>query len=531
MHVESIPFAATGSFSALVTDYISRNPQLRHFYKYEPDLASFERVIEEMQQQQIDRTLLADVLEEQYVGLDSGALVKKNIALLRKENTFTVCTAHQPVIGTGPLYFVIKILCTINLAERLAEVYPDYHFVPVYWLGGEDHDFEEISSLHLFGKTVTWQRQPAGAVGRMDTSGMEAVLDELDGILGGQPAAQEWMGILTRAYLDQPTLGLATRQLMHEIFGVYGLVIFGGDHPELKRSFLPVLEAELREQMSHRLVQPQVEALEKLGYHGQAHVRHINLFYLKDGLRERIEVDSKGKYTVVGTGIHWTADSLDAELQAHPERFSPNVILRPLYQEWLLPNLAYVGGGGELAYWLQYKKLFEHFRTNFPVLVLRNSVMWLDRGASKKRKQLGLSYTDLFRDVEDLIKDYVASNTAHDISLHGEKESIRKAMDSMAAKAAAIDPTLERTALAEGQKLINGLEKLEAKLLKAEKQQHDQAVGQIRWLKDKLFPEGHLQERHENIAAFYLKYGPATFTTLKEALRPFEHEFVVVEDV
>lgn len=530
MHIDQLSFADTGQFSDLILDYVSQSEKLQHFYKYAPDLAAFDRILEEKQVQPVDRERLVKVLQEQYEQVPQNAFVAANIKALQNEQTFTITTAHQPCLFSGPLYFIIKIQTAINLAERLNQLYPDYQFVPVYWLGGEDHDFDEINHLHLFGKTLTWHDNTGGPVGRLSTRHIKPVLEEMGEILGDSDFAREWMELLNRCYGEEETLAAATRHFVHELFGDQGLVILSPDHPALKRAFSPIMEEELLQQPSHELVQSRIERLEELGYHEQAHAREINLFYLQDGLRERIVKGEDEDYAVLNTDLTFSEKTLLFELREYPERFSPNVILRPLYQEFTLPNLAYVGGGGELAYWLQYEKLFEHYRVNFPMLVLRNSIMWLDSGATKKQHQLELSVQDLFRDEDNLIREFVKAHAEDELSLAEEQKVVKEAMTKVLAKAKAIDPTLEKSAKGEEQKILNSLEKLEAKLLRAEKQKFDTSVNQIRWLKDKLFPSGKLQERYENMASFYIKYGPEFFTVLKEAIQPLEKEFVVISD-
>lgn len=531
MQFHKLSFAETGQFSSLITDYVAGKEELQKFYKYPLSLDAFDRVIDEKSMQEVDRETLVKVLRAQYEGVDADASVKENIEALLDGNTFTITTAHQPVIGTGPLYMIIKILAAINLAEKLNQKYPDVKFVPIYWSGGEDHDFEEINHLHVFGKTVTWEAPSGGPVGRMSTDTMHDWVNTLKDIMGDHPNAPSWMELIESAYLQKPNLAQATFHLMHQLFQSYGLVILQPDNAELKKTFIPVMEQELFNPKSPELVAEKVEALEKLGYHEQAHAREINLFYLMDEMRARITYnESRDSYEVVDTDIKFSEDTLRAELHAHPERFSPNVILRPLYQETILPNLAYVGGGGELAYWMQYESLFEHYKVNYPMLVLRNSVMWLDKGAHKKRLQTELTIHDLFRDVEELIKEYVKEHAKDELSLALQKRALQDLFAEVAEMAKAIDPTLEKPVKGEEQKTINSLEKLEAKLLRAEKSKFDTAVNQIRWIKDKLFPEGKLQERYDNLAMYWQKHGPACISILKQAINPIEEQFVVIEE-
>jgi bacillithiol biosynthesis cysteine-adding enzyme BshC len=235
-------------------------------------------------------------------------------------------------------------------------------------------------------------------------------------------------------------------------------------------------------------------------------------------------------FKVLNQDISWTAAELEAEIGANPQRFSPNVVMRPIYQEHILPNLAYIGGGGEIAYWLERKKQFEAFGLNFPMLVRRNSVLFVDKGTRKRLDKLDLQVEDLFGDIEALIKAYVRENTENEISLSEEKKALAQVFKQVEAKAQEVDPTLRKAAAAEGARQMNSLNQLEGKLMRAEKQRHDTAVNQMRTLKDKLFPNNGLQERYDNFTMYYLKYGRGFFEALLEHLDPLDNRFVVLID-
>ncbi|NUO02210.1 MAG: bacillithiol biosynthesis BshC, partial [Saprospiraceae bacterium] len=293
--------------------------------------------------------------------------------------------------------------------------------------------------------------------------------------------------------------------------------------------FEPYMRRELLEQASRQLVETTATALEAAGFSGQAHARNINLFYMRENLRERI-VEEGGRYTVLHTDFSFTKDELLEELAQHPDRFSPNVILRPLYQECILPNLAYVGGGGEIAYWLERKSQFAYFGLNFPMLVRRNSALWIDKNTGKRIDKLGLRAEDLLEDTEGLIRRYVQAHAGAELSLAEEKKTLEETFRSIGLKATNIDPTLEKTVLAETAKQLKSLEQLEERLLRAEKQRHEVAVNQLRALRDKLFPGNGLQERHDNLLPYFLTYGWDFFHVLKEHLHPLEPGLVVISE-
>ncbi len=529
MQTTLVPFDQVPQFSPKDVAYASGHPNLRPFFKYDVALDQFPSIINDKKKEQTDRATLVRVLQKQHAGLQRSLAVQKNINALLDENTFTVTTAHQPSLFTGPLYYVLKVASTIHLATLLNKTYPQYRFVPVFINGGEDHDFEEVNHAHIFGKTINWKNKESGSVGKMKVDTLKAPLTELKEILGESERAKEIYSVFERAYTSHKTYAEATNHLVHELFGKFGLLGLNTTDPELKALFAPITEEELFEQPSQQFIEKAQKQLTEAGFSGQAHAREINLFYLRDQIRNRIVLEDE-TYKVLDTDYTFSRKALLQELEEHPERFSPNVVLRPLYQELILPNLAYIGGGGEISYWLERKEQFDHFSINFPMLIRRNSVLWIDKGSQKKMEKNGLELHDLFRNTEVLLQEYVRKNTENEINLTEEKAQLETIFDQIAQKAVETDPTLEKKVLAENAKILNSVEKLEERLMRAEKQRYETALNQIRSLKDKLFPNNGLQERHDNFLNFYLKHGPAFFDILVEHLNPLQKGLVVILD-
>lgn len=529
MEIQRIPLADVPQLSSRDKAYATANPALRPFYKYEVNIESFAQVIADKAQQATNRQVLVEVLKEQYQAFSTADAAQKNIEALAQDTTFTVVTAHQPSLFTGPLFFIIKIISTLNLARQLNEKYTGYHIVPVFVTGGEDHDFEEINHLHLFGNRITWENEESGAVGLMKTNTLDAALAKLKEVLGDSEQAQEIYQLVERCYTTHDTYSAATRCFVHELFKDDGLVIIDMNDVRFKKLFIPYAKEELLEQSSNPLVEATIAQLQAAGFSAQATPREINLFYLKEQLRERI-VKEGDTYKVLNTDYSFSKEEILQELEQHPERFSPNVVLRPIYQEVVLPNLAYVGGGGEIAYWLERKTQFEHFNVNFPMLVRRNSMLWIDKGNAKRMEKVALSVEALFKNTEVLIKDFVRQNTQNELSLTEEKAEVERIFNAVLEKAKGVDQTLVKPTLAEQQKILNSLDALEGKLLRAEKNRHDVAINQIRALKEKLFPENGLQERYDNFMTFYSRYGQQFLETLKANLDPFDNHFTVVVD-
>jgi bacillithiol biosynthesis cysteine-adding enzyme BshC len=522
-----IPFNKVSQLSSKDIAYATKDHRLTSFFNRSFEMSSFELAIEERKKFSIDRNLLVSTLQKQQLKLSSQT--QENILALKDENTFTVVTAHQPSLFTGPLYYIYKIISTINLCRKLSYEYSNYRFVPVFVSGAEDHDFEEVNSTRLFNKVIQWETQQTGSVGMMKLKNFDQVLKDLKEILGDKEEAINIYNLIDSCFKGVANYGIGAINLVNELFKEYGLVVLDMNQAEFKKAFLSHLKKEIFEQASKDLVEQSQMELNELGFSSQAFVRPINVFYMREGIRSRIERTSEGNFEIVGTTLQFTPDELELELNNFPKRFSPNVVLRPIYQETILPNLAYVGGGGEIAYWLERKKQFNHFNTFFPILVRRNSVLWIDENSAGKIRKMGFEVPDIFDDLHQLQKRYIENNSTIEVNIDAEKEMVREAFRIIALKAKEIDPTLEKKFLAEEAKNIKSLDQLGDRLVRAEKQRHEVALNQLQKLNEKFFPNGGLQERVENFIPFYLKYGNRFFEILLNELDPFEEGFVVIE--
>jgi bacillithiol synthase len=523
-----IPFSSMPQLAATDVAYATGNPALSPFYKYDVSLENFAAVIADKQNEETPREVLVEVLKTQYQGRLEAPLVQANIEKLLSPTTFTVVTAHQPALFTGPLYYIYKIFSTINLAEQLKAKFPSYDFVPVFVSGGEDHDFAEINHANLFGKTLRWEDETAGgSVGAMSTAGLSAVLEELKTVLGENGASL--YQTIHEAYTQNEGYGIASIDLVHRLFHQYGLVALNMAEPAFKRLFIPIMREELWGQVSQGFIEQTQAELNDVGFSSQAHAREINLFYLQAGRRDRIIREGEG-FQVLNTDLYFSDIMMEEELEANPQFFSPNVVLRPLFQELILPNLAYVGGGGEIAYWLERKSQFEHFSINFPMLMRRNSVLWLDKATCQKMDKLGLTVEDLLQDTDLVIRQYVGKNAESELNLVEEMADLKTLFEKIRQKSLQVDPTLEKAILAEGVKQEKVIEQLEGRLMRAEKQKHETSLNQIRGLRDKLFPNNGLQERTDNFLPYQLKYGESFFAELKKGLNPFLQGMIVLED-
>src|SRR5258706_11943410 len=411
MHLHKIALADTRSFSPFFLDYISQKDSLKKFYHRFPAIENFKDQLAEKATSfpQANREVLAKTLNQQYEGIKISEQVASNLKSLTDAKTFTITTGHQLNIFTGPLYFIYKIVTVINTCKILKQHYPEFNFVPVYWMASEDHDYDEIKSFRLYGKQYSWETSQTGAVGRFDPKGLSKLIDELPGDIS----------TFKNAYTKNKTLAEAVRHYVNEFFGTEGLVVIDADNRALKSLFSKVIRDDLFENTSKRLVEEKNQLLEALGYHPQVFARDINFFYSEKNLRQRIEKTENG-FSVVDTSIKFSSIEIETLIKTEPEKFSPNVILRPLYQETILPNLAYVGGPAEVVYWLQLKGVFDHFKTPLPILMPRNFAAVMDEPSKKKFDKTGLELKDLFEEKNHLFNYWVSKNSNNHLSLDKE---------------------------------------------------------------------------------------------------------------
>jgi bacillithiol biosynthesis cysteine-adding enzyme BshC len=526
---QQVSYAQTKAFSKIATDYIENNPALQPFYQHHPDRMGIQNAIIERKKFATNRTALVQQLKAQYVGMELGQKLSSNIESLLQENTFTITTAHQPNIFTGHLYFIYKILHSIKLAETFSQQITDCNFVPVYYMGSEDADLEELGEVTINGKKYIWETKQSGAVGRMKIDkAFITLIDAIEGQLSVEPFGKELLAMLRKAYSLNKTVAQATFELVHELFVDYGLIILLPDCVALKSEFIPVVRKELKEQFSNKAVTETMQ-LFPADYKVQASGREINLFYLKDDSRERIE-KINGQWSIVNTSIKFDDASFIKELENHPERFSPNVILRPVFQEMILPNIAFIGGGGELAYWLELKKVFELAGVPYPVLVLRNSFMLVDKKRVQKIAALQMNVIDFFKPTHVLMLQLVQKSSALKLKLAEEKKELEITYQKIQQAATNVDSSLQQHTAALFTKANKKIEQLEKKMLVAEKKKFEAQQRQVEKIKARLFPLNNLQERVDNIMPYYAIYGKGFIQMLYEHSLDLQQEFCIVTE-
>lgn len=526
MPISLIPYSETGHFSGLITDYLTEDKKISAFYKFPCKPGSFHEAIEQRKKNQVNRKVLSSVLQKQYGQLlQDGDPVLDNISSLQRENTFSVTTGHQLNLLTGPLYVIYKIATTIQLSRQLQNQFPEHQFVPVFWMAGEDHDFEEINHIHIGDQKITWDTPQSGAVGRFHLKDIESFFDDLNDAAGNRYSIPSFF---RDAYTQSKTLAEATRKLIHGLFAEYGLVVIDGDDPELKALFVSEMETELTSGLAYRAMN-ETNGVFSRYYKEQVVPQEINLFYLMPGKREKI-VSGVDGFSIRNSELHFTKQEMVKELHKHPERFSPNVVMRPVYQERILPNLAYIGGPGEVHYWLQLMNVFDRFEVPYPIVMLRNCMMLIGNQQKQRMQSLGMDVSDLFNEPEQVIMEVVKKQATFDTGVSHQIIAIEKALDELATVYSRIDPTLQASVEGEKRKMINALNALEEKANRALKRKNEVVVQQVRTLFNKLMPQGKLQERYDNVTTHAAEDIHGFIRKVINHTDPFRNSFSVIMD-
>ncbi len=510
--IEKIPFAKAGILPSITLEYLTASKALEPFFHRRfSDEDFYSQLLEKKTEYTADRrALLTKVLRQQY---DSAGIQPRNepmlnaqIEALTDDNTFVITTGHQLCLHTGPLYFLYKIISAIAMTRRLKSLYPEYSFVPVFWMASEDHDFDEVNHFHHNQVRFQWNLpEHTMPVGRLSMKGYTEILDAYSSFLRPHNAhTREWLDILEDSYLNAHSLKDATRRLVHTLLGHYGVVIVDGDDSELKNSFRFLIKNEILHKISSQAVKATSEQIGKLWF-AQVHPRDINFFYLSENGRFRITKDVDGRYH---SGTHvWTYSELESEIEKHPERFSPDVVTRPLYQEFILPNLAYIGGANELAYWFQLKGLFWANQVPMPILLLRNSFVMLKKKDFSFLEKYSISKNYIFFKTSEALKTLVRKNSPTDTHFDHYVREMNELYNKIQQYSSSIDKTLAGSVMAQKKRHEKGLEKLRSKVLKAEMKRNEWLAQKLLQLRQTVFPYDVLQERYENVGQYYCQYG------------------------
>lgn len=502
--MHNIPITETGILPQIVIDYLNQDKKINTFYSYTNTIENYKKLIDEKDFSVEKRKILVDVILSQYqnanIDLTNSSLVKSTIHSLSNSNTFSITTGHQLCIFGGPLYFIYKICTAIDLAKQLAEKYPQYNFAPVFWLASEDHDFDEINSIHLFGKKIKWEKVTNHqAVGGLDLEAISTQIDLIAELIGEKGKSKKWIEILRDSYSEKYNLSQGTTRFVHEIFKNEGLIILDANDASLKKQLLSVIKKDLFEQQSFHAVNQTNKELKK-NYKLQINGREINFFYLHEKYGRRLIKKRDNGFELADSDVIFSKDQLGTELELYPEKFSPNVLLRPIYQELILPNLAYVGGPAEVAYWLQLKAVFDNYKIQYPIIVLRNSFLILGKSMNEKIKKYGLEIKDFFKDEKLLTDLFISKKSETNLPIYIDKvdELFQNIFDETKNTDSKVAKEILKTKKEINSFLISKLNEVK----QSAKLKNESEIVSLLKLKEKIFPLGIFQERIENIIQY-----------------------------
>ncbi len=510
-------------YSTLIKDYL--NGELKESSKVDWEY-SIESILNKTSERNFtSRKVLTERLNAQNQAINLSVKSQLNLKKLEQSNCFTVCTGHQLCIYGGPAYFFSKILDTLSLCEKLNRKQAKFEYVPVFWMASEDHDFEEISETTIFGKQLKWSNNADGAVGKISTDSLIEVQAQFAEILGDEKEAVRISTIFKQAYCTGKNLSEATRYFVNESFGSYGLLIIDGDDRELKQLLLPSIKKEIMEGVTEQAVK---KGIARLGsYKIQATPRALNLFFLDNQYRQRLVVNKESVETADGK-YAWNKNDFLAHSSLSPESISPNVFLRPVYQELCLPNVAYVGGAGEISYWLELPELFAALEVNFPIPVVRNSYLYLSQKQIDLVNKLGLKLGAFFAEEELIVKKFMEQSSEKKFDLSSEKEEITAFFNKILNKSIKIDQNMRNVVQGELKRSLSSLENMEKRFRNAEKNKRTQEINSISKIKSVFFPSGKFQERSNSFLEFILKKDAALLNELMDMNTPFDNSIKVI---
>ncbi len=506
MSLQSESFLPNSSFfNKLTYTYLFEQERLTEYFAYPTSEYGIKTAIQNLQSFEFDRDALSEDLLLQAKTVDNTTQnTTQNINLLKNKNTFCITTGHQLCLMTGPLYFIYKIAAVIQLSETLNKKYTDYKFVPVFWMASEDHDIEEINHFNFKGTQYRWETNKDTFVANLNTEKLDTLYLNLT---ESKLFPETFLKLFQEAYLKEHTSYVdAMRYLINYLFGNKGLIIIDGNNKTLKQQFSDIFYQDIFSKTTHQIVEQTNQLLLSNNYEPQVNPRMINTFLLQNEKRHLI-IPENENFVLKDTTLKFSKNEMENLLAKHPEQFSPNVLLRPVYQQKILPNLIYIGGSAELSYWLQLKQLFDKYKVFYPIIIQRPIIFLENKKTTERLTKLNISSTDLLLNKQDAVFKNILQKNNLTINLNKQKTIIEQEFQIIADIAENVDKTLIAFVKAEQQKSLNALNIIEQKLNKSIKQKNEILDNQLKQIYSIFYPNTTMQDRVWNLSDALLYFG------------------------
>lgn len=543
----SIPFALLPSYSEHFLDYIYNFDRIKKYYEY--DFRSSEDFIKciELKKQtymsgkNFSRTDICEILSDQNTKFGSSEKTFFNIQLLNELNTFAVVTGQQLGFLSGPLYTVIKALNTIQLSEKLNKQFPANNFVPVFWLESDDHDFLEINNINIISKenelkNIMYFEGGTESEKYLKPTG-DIILDEFIGEFNNNleqsfnrtDFSDSLFEAVRNSYKINNNVKSAFAGFLNYLLKDKGLIIIDPSDREIKKFLKPVFEKELKSfpQICERVINTSVELEEK--YAVQVKPKAINLFYIHDGNRYLLEPRENEIFALKNSRQKFSKEELLNILESNPERFSWNVITRPICQDYLLPTVAYIGGPSEISYFGQFKDVYKFYNLPMPVIYPRTSVTVIENRIKSFLEKNKLKFEELFaeKDLKSKLLRNISEVSADQI-FSDLKDELTGVFYTYEKELSRIDLNQTESFGKRNKQFLESLESAKEKFINSQTKQNDVLSNQLRKVLMNIYPDNVLQERVLNITYFLNKYGNEFINRLMTEIKidDFEHQLI-----
>lgn len=537
-----INFSDIPGHQNLFLDYLYEFENVSEYFKYNfRDREQYKKIFKSViDSDNCNRIKLKSILEAQYSDLAPSNKTQKNIELLGKDNTLAIVTGQQLGILGGPLYTFYKIITVIKLSNFLNSRYDDINFVPIFWMEGDDHDFNEVRSINIFDsennlKNVGYKEQvepdeSKKSVGllQLDDS-INDLFTQLEEGLRDSEFKKPLIKVLSDIYETGKTFKTSFRRLIHSIFGDEGLIMLDPQDKQVKEMLKPIFIKEINNFREHTTKLVHISAKIEEVFVAQAKVNPVNLFFSTDDGRYSIE-PVENDFRLKRKRKSFTKEELLELVENEPERFSPNVLLRPICQDFILPTAFYVGGPSEIAYFAQVTPLYDFFEIQTPIIYPRSSATLVEANIKKTLDKYGITINDIFLGIDELKKIVIDSLTEHKVDeiFSETKNDLDLAFDKLKEKLFDLDKTIADTSKRYRSKVFNIISELKGKAEQAQNQKFEITLRQLDKASAILYPSGILQERVLNFIYFSNKYGEGFLKKIFDELEidKFEHQII-----